>query len=247
MSVMKKLFDLLSGAKMTILGGLFLIPSLYLLLTGAEIQVDPAWVTVIICGFPLMYLAITRLVWQRWISSALLICIAMAASVYIGEVFAAGEVAFIMALGAILEEKTVERSKKGISKLINLAPTQGRRLVTKNGSAAEELIPAEEIKKGDILRVLPGETIPVDGEIIFGNTSVDQSVMTGESLPIDKNMGDSVFCGTVNCFGAVDIRAMEVGEDSSLQKLIRLVQEAEKNQAPMQRIVDKWAAWLVPI
>lgn len=247
MSVIKKLFDLLSGTRMTILGGLFLIPSLSLLLTGTEVPVDPAWGTVIICGFPLMYLAVTRLVRQRWISSALLICIAMVASVYIGEVFAAGEVAFIMALGAILEEKTVERSKKGIQKLINLAPTQGRRLVTKNGSAVEELIPAEEIKKGDILRVLPGELIPVDGEIISGNTSVDQSVMTGESLPVDKKAGDGVFCGTVNRFGAVDLRATEVGADSSLQKLIRLVQEAENNQAPMQRIVDKWAAWLVPI
>lgn len=244
---MKKLFDLLSGTLMTILGGLFLIPSLYLLLTGTEVPIDPAWVTVIICGFPLMYLAITRLVWQRWISSALLICIAMVASVYIGEVFAAGEVAFIMALGAILEEKTVERSKKGIKKLINLAPTQGRRLVTKNGVTVEEMIPAEEVKRGDILRVLPGETIPVDGEVIFGNTSVDQSVMTGESLPVDKNTGDDVFCGTINRFGAVDIRATEVGEDSSLQKLIRLVQEAENNQAPMQRIVDKWATRLVPI
>ncbi|MBZ3935063.1 heavy metal translocating P-type ATPase [Methanimicrococcus blatticola] len=247
MSVMKKLFDLLSGTTMTILGGVFLIPSLYLLLTGTEFLIDPAWVTVIICGFPLIYLAITRLIWQRWISSALLICIAMVASVYIGEVFAAGEVAFIMAIGAILEEKTVERSKKGIKKLIHLAPTQGRKLVTKNGVAVEEMISAEEIKKGDVLRVLPGETIPVDGEIIFGNTSVDQSIITGESLPVDKNTGDSVFCGTINRFGAIDIRATEVGEDSSLQKLIRLVQEAENNQAPMQRIVDKWATWLVPI
>ncbi len=247
MAVMKKLFALLSGTRMTIFGGLFLIPSLYLLLTETEVPIDPAWVTVIICGFPLMYLAATRLIWQRWISSALLICIAMVASVYIGEVFAAGEVAFIMALGAILEEKTVERSKKGIKKLINLAPTQGRRLATKDGVTAEEMISAEEIKKGDILRVLPGETIPIDGEIISGNTSVDQSIITGESLPVDKNAGDGVFCGTINRFGAVDIRATEVGEDSSLQKLIRLVQEAENNQAPMQRIVDKWATWLVPI
>lgn len=247
MSFVKKIFDLFSGTAMTVIGGLFLIPSLYIFLTGTEVPIDPAWVTVVICGFPLVYLALSRLIFQKWISSALLITIAMVASVYIGEVFAAGEVAFIMALGAILEEKTVERSKKGIQKLIRLAPSQGRRLILQNGVTVEEIVPTEEIRRGDLLRILPGETIPVDGEIISGNTSVDQSVITGESLPIDKSVGDGVFCGTINRFGAVDIRATEVGEDSSLQKLIRLVQEAENNQAPMQRIVDKWATWLVPI
>lgn len=247
MSFMKKAFDFLSGTTMTILGGLFLIPSFYIFITQKEVFFDPAWVTVAICGFPLLYLALTRLIRQRWISSALLICIAMVASIYIGELFAAGEVAFIMALGAILEEKTVERSKKGIQKLIHLAPTQGRRLISKNGVRVEEMVPAEEIKRGDILRILPGETIPVDGEIISGNTSVDQSVITGESLPIDKKTGDDVFCGTINRFGSIDIRATEVGENSSLQKLIQLVQDAENNQAPMQRIVDKWATWLVPV
>lgn len=108
------------------------------------------------------------------------------------------------------------------------------------------MIPAEEIQCGDVLRVLPGETIPVDGIILTGETSIDQSVMTGESLPVDKGIGENVFCGTINRFGAIDITAAKVGEDSSLQKLIRMVQEAEKNQAPMQRIADKCASWLVP-
>lgn len=99
----------------------------------------------------------------------------------------------------------------------------------------------------DILRILPGETVPVDGEMISGNTSIDQSVMTGESLPVDKEPGDRVFCGTINCFGAVDIMATKVGENSSLQKLIRMVEDAENRKAPMERIADKWATWLVPI
>ena len=232
---------------MTLIGGIFLLASLILLLTKTEVMIDPAWVTVIICGFPLLYLALTRLIFQRWISSALLISIAMVAAIAIGELFAAGEVAFIMALGAILEEKTVERAKKGITKLIHLAPTQGRRLTVLNGETVEEMIPADQIQKGDLLRVFPGETIPVDGIIVFGNTSVDQSIITGESLPVDKAVDDSVFCGTINRFGSVDIRATEVGEDSSLQKLIRMVKDAENNQAPMQRIVDKWATWLVPV
>lgn len=148
-----------------------------------------------------------------------------------------------MQIGAILEDKTTERAKKGLKKLISLAPTQGRRI--KNGK--EEMIPAEQIRKGDVLRILPGETIPVDGTIISGETSVDQSIMTGESLPVDKGVGEDVFCGTINRFGSIDITATKVGEDSSLQKLIRMVQDAENNQAPMQRLADRVASWLVPV
>lgn len=245
-----KIFLAFSGLKMTVIAGIFLAFSLAIMLTDASVFFDPAWVTVIICGYPLLYLAITRIInerKERKISSALLISIAMIASIIIGELFAAGEVAFIMAIGAILEDKTVERAKKGIKNLISLAPKQGRKIVSDGGVDCEELVSAELIQRDDVLRVLPGEAIPVDGEILSGNTSIDQSIITGESLPIDKTVGDSVFCGTINCFGSIDIKATKVGEDSSLQKLIRMVQEAENNKAPMQRIVDKWAAWLVPI
>lgn len=240
---MKKLFELFSGTRMTALGGLFLLASLALMLTGREVAVDPAWGAVVICGFPLLYLAVARLVRQRWISSALLISIAMVASILIGELFAAGEVAFIMAVGAILEEKTTERAKRGIKRLIGLVPEVGRLVV----EGREETVPVERIEAGSVLRVLPGETIPVDGEILSGDTSVDQSIVTGESLPVDKAAGDSVFCGTINRFGSIDVRATRVGSDSSLQKLIRLVREAEDRKAPMQRIADRWATRLVPI
>ena len=148
-----------------------------------------------------------------------------------------------MAIGALLEEATTNRAKKGLKKLISLAPAMGRRL----WDGREEMISAEEIKKGDLLRILPGESIPVDGIIAGGETSVDQSIMTGESLPVDKGIGDEVFCGTINRFGSIDITATKVGEDSSLQKLIRMVQEAENKQAPMQRIADRCASWLVPV
>lgn len=243
---MKRLNDFLAGVPMTIVGGVFLAASLIFMLMKIEVPVDPAWVSVIICGIPLLYLAVWRVIYNKGmnkISSALLISIAMIAAIAIGDIFAAGEVAFIMAIGAILEDKTAERSKKGLKELISLAPQQGRRI--NNGK--EQMINAEEIKVGYILRVLPGETIPVDGKIISGNTSVDQAIMTGESLPVDKEVGDSVFCGTINRFGAIDMEATNVGEDSSLQKLIRMVQDAENKQAPIQRIADKWATWLVPV
>ncbi|MCG8401812.1 MAG: cation-translocating P-type ATPase [Firmicutes bacterium] len=244
---MQKINELLNSIPMTVVAGVFLAISLILILTDTSVPVDPAWVTVVICGLPLLYLAITRLIWEKRISSALLISIAMVAAIAIGELFAAGEVAFIMAVGAILEEKTVERAKKGLKKLISLAPVQGRRIIAGPAYTHEEIVAVEQIQANDLLRVLPGETIPVDGAIITGNTSVDQSIITGEFLPVDKEKGDDVFCGTINRFGSIDIIATKVGEDCSLQKLIRMVQEAENKKAPMERIADKWATWLVPV
>ena len=244
--MLKKMNDLLAGIPMTIASGIFLAVSLVLSLRDISVLVDPAWISVFISGIPLLYLSIWRIIHNPGISkisSALLISIAMIAAIAIGDLFAAGEVAFIMAIGAILEEKTTERAKKGLKNLLELAPQQGR--LIENGN--EKIIPTENIKQNDILRILPGETIPVDGNIINGNTSIDQSIMTGESLPVDKGVGDSVFCGTMNRFGAIDITATKVGENSSLQKLIRMVQEAEDKKAPMQRIADKCASWLVPV
>ena len=240
-----KIIDFLFGLKMTIISGIFLLISVIFMIFGIDtpIYLNPAWGTVIISGIPMLLLAMVRLIREKWISSALLIAIAMVASLLIGEVFAAGEVAWIMALGALLEDWTVERAKKGLRNLINLTPQTGRRI--KNG--VEEVIPVDEIKISDTLRILPGESVPVDGVIMSGTSSLDQSIMTGESLPIDKEVGDEVFCGTINLYGAIDIKATSLGENSSLQKLIDLVKAADEKQAPTQRIADKWATWLVPV
>ena len=237
--------DFLFGLKMTIISGIFLLIAVIFMILGIEtpIYLNPAWGTVIISGIPMLLLALTRLIREKWISSALLIAIAMVASLMIGEIFAAGEVAWIMALGALLEDWTVERAKKGLRNLINLTPQTGRRIV----DGVEEVVPVDDIKIGDTLRILPGESVPVDGEIISGTSSLDQSIMTGESLPIDKEVGDEVFCGTMNMYGAIDIKATSLGENSSLQKLIDLVKAADEKQAPTQRIADKWATWLVPV
>ncbi|HIT01672.1 MAG TPA: cation-translocating P-type ATPase [Candidatus Enterenecus merdae] len=251
--MLNKIDAFLSGLPMTIVSGVFLLLTLTphlaqpfgITLPGGSFPIDPAWVTVLISGLPLLYSAIWSLLCNpgiRKISSALLISIAMLAAIAIGDLFAAGEVAFIMAIGELLEEATTNRAKKGLKQLIGLTPTQGRRV----RDGREELIPAQQILPGDVLRILPGEAIPVDGTIVSGQTSVDQSVMTGESLPVDKGVGEEVFCGTINRFGSIDITATKVGQDSSLQRLIRMVQEAENHQAPMQRIVDRAASWLVP-
>lgn len=250
-----RIHDILSGLYMTILAGLFLlldgIPHLIEEFGGQRpfqniFPFEPSWVTVIICGLPLVYLSIRRIVYNKGISkisSALLISMAMFAAIAIGDIFAAGEVAFIMALGALLEEATTERAKKGLKKLISLAPVKGRKIQANK----EIMVPVESIQSGDYLRILPGETIPVDGRIINGETTVDQSIMTGESIPVDKTIDDDVFGGTINCFGAIDIIATKVGEDSSIQKMIQLIKNAEQKQAPIQRIADIVASRLVPI
>ena len=237
--------DFLFGLKMTIISAIFLVIAVIFMILGIDtpIYLNPAWGAVIISGIPMLLLALTRLIREKWISSALLIAIAMVASLLIGEIFAAGEVAWIMALGALLEDWTVERAKKGLRNLINLTPQTGRRIV----DGKEEMVSVDEIKIGDTLRILPGESVPVDGEIINGTSSLDQSIMTGESLPIDKDVGDEVFCGTMNLYGSIDIKATSLGENSSLQKLIDLVKAADEKQAPTQRIADKWATWLVPV
>ncbi len=169
----------------------------------------------IISGIPLLYLAFDRLIFEKWVSSALLITIGILASLAIGEIFAAAEVAWIMALGALLEDWTVERAKKGLKNLIELTPQTGRLIYGKN---QEKIISVDEIKIGDILRVLPGEKIPIDGVVINGDSSIDQSVITGESLPIDKSKGDEVFCSTLNMYGVLEIKTTRLGKYSSLQK-----------------------------
>ncbi len=240
----KNLILLFKSLPFTLIGGACLLLSL--IIPKIPLYLDPAWAALIICGVPLVQNAVRKLMYNKGISkisSALLISTAMVAAVAIGDLFAAGEVAFIMAIGELLEDKTTARAKKGLKQLVNLSPTVGRR-IEENGEAT--MIAAQNIQIGDVLRILPGEAIPVDGEIISGETSVDQSVITGESLPVDKAVGDSVFCGTVNRFGSIDIRACKVGEDSSLQKLIRMVKEAENKKAPIQRIADRWASLLVP-
>lgn len=204
---------------------------------------DPAWIAIILCGIPIILEAIIGLVTAFDIKADVLVSLALIASVCIGEIFAAGEVAFIMQLGALLEELTVAKARAGIEKLVHLTPQTAR--VLRDGK--EEIVPAEQVHVGDRLRVLPGESVPVDGVILSGQTSIDQAVMTGESLPVDKTVGDPVSSGTVNQFGAFEMEASRVGEDSSIQRMIRLVQSADAGKAKIVGLADRWATWIVVI
>ena len=216
------------------LSGIALLISIFDLV---PLPFDAAWAAIVLCGVPIILEAVIGLVTAFDIKADVLVSMALIASVCIGENFAAGEVAFIMQLGALLEELTVARARAGIEKLVRLTPQTAR--VLRDGG--ETVVPAEAVEAGALLRVLPGETIPVDGVIVAGQTSVDQAVMTGESLPVDKTVGDEVASGTVNRFGAFDMRATKVGEDSSIQRMIRLVQSADAGKAKIVGLADRWA------
>ena len=243
---MKKLEELLElgGVKkeiaLLVISGIALVLSL----TGiVRLPFDIAWIAIILCGIPIILEAVIGLITAFDIKADVLVSLALIASVCIGEDFAAGEVAFIMQLGALLEDLTVAKARAGIEKLVKLTPQTAR--LMENDS--ERIVAADKVKKGDILRVLPGESIPVDGVIISGQTSINQAVMTGESLPVDKTAGDQVSSGTVNQFGAFEMRATKVGEDSSIQRMIRLVQSADAGKAKIVGIADRWATWIVVI
>ena len=222
------------------ISGVALVVSIFDLL---PLPFDAAWVAIVLCGIPIVLEALIGLITAFDIKADVLVSLALIAAVLIGEDFAAGEVAFIMQLGALLEDVTVARARAGIEKLVHLTP-QTARLLLPDG---ENIVPAEQVRVGDRLRVLPGESIPVDGVITSGQTSINQAVMTGESLPVDKTVGDEVSSGTVNQYGAFEMRATKVGEDSSIQRMIRLVQSADAGKARIVGLADRWATWIVVV
>ena len=244
--LMKKLESLLEigGTKKDITLLVISGAALVLSLTGAiRLPFNIAWAAIILCGLPIILEAIIGLITEFDIKADVLVSIALIASVCIGEDFAAGEVAFIMQIGALMEDLTVAKARAGIEKLVKLTPQTAR--IIENSS--EKIVAADKVKKDDIIRVLPGESIPVDGVIISGQTSINQAVMTGESLPVDKTIGDEVSSGTVNQFGVFDMKATKVGEDSSIQRMIRLVQSADAGKAKIVGIADRFATWIVVI
>ena len=220
--------------------------SLVLSITGVLkniIPVDIAWIAIVLCGVPILVGAVKGVIFEHDIKADVLVAMALVASVVTGEFFAAGEVALIMQIGSLLEDYTSGKAREGIEKLIQLTPQKAH--LIKDGEETE--IAAEDVKIGDLIRVLAGETIPVDGIITEGETTIDQSVMTGESIPVDKKVGDTVSSGTINQFGTFVMKAEKESGNSALQRMVRLAEEAEENKAPIVTLADKWATWLVVV
>lgn len=232
-------------AKITAVFAGISIISLVLSLSGfpgrTVLPFDIAWAAIILCGVPILTGAVKGLIWEHDVKADVLVAMALVASVTAEEYFAAGEVALIMQIGSLLEDYTSEKANESIGKLIRLSPQKAH--VVREGKVFE--VSPSELQAGDTVRVLAGETVPVDGKILDGETTIDQSVMTGESIPADKKTGDTVRSGTINRFGTFTMRVEKRSEDSSLQRMIRLTKEAEENKAPIVSLADKWATWLV--
>ena len=218
--------------------------SIISLITSFVLSLDYiSWISIILCGMPIFKECIEGLVTEFDIKADLLVSIAIIASIIIGEVFAAGEIATIMAIGGFLEEYTVSKTQVKIKELAKMTPQFATRI--RNG--IEERIPVENVQVGDILKVLPGESIPTDGIIINGEASINQSTLTGESLPIDKKENDEIYSGTINLYGSFTMKSTKISQDSSLQRLIELVESSKPENAKIVRTADKWATLIVAI
>ena len=246
---MEKIKDELEKPIYLIISFVSLMLSLVLLiLKNLEIislnpYLDFAWITIILSGYPIIFEAIEGLFKDREIKSSLLISIAIIASIVISEMFAAAEVAFIMALGELLEELTINKAKKGIDNLIKITPKYG--YVVENNEVVKRDI--DEIKASEIVRIFPGDEVPLDGVVLSGTTDINEATLTGEAIPVLKEKGSKVYAGTFNYNGTIDILVESEYKNSSFQKMIDLLNETKTKKAPLQRIADKWASILVPL
>ena len=211
---------------------------------------DLAMLAALVGGFPIYSSALTALA-RKQISADLAVSIAAFAALYLGYTgeydenmyLVAAEVILIMLIGEALEHYAIDRTRDGIAALLALRPTTAR--VRANGH--DHFVPIDEIEPEDIVIARPGDRIPVDARVISGHSTVDQSPITGESLPADKTVGDEVFAGTINLHGAMELEVERVGKDTALEQIIHLVEHAEAAKAPTQRLADKYATWFVPI
>ena len=172
-----------------------------------------------------------------------LVALAIIAAIAAIDYKAAGAVAFFLLLSNLIETRTALGARASIEGLVRLAPKKAHRL---GEGGAEELVDPRELTPGDVVRVRPGDNVPADGEIISGQSSINQANITGESLPVDKVVGDEVFSGTNNLSGAIDVKVTRAGEDTTLGKVQKLILEAEGTRIPIMRMIDRYAAWYTP-
>jgi Cd2+/Zn2+-exporting ATPase len=171
-----------------------------------------------------------------------LVSLAIVASLAKGEYLTAALVSFVMTMGSLIEQVTAQSARKAINSLVKISP----RNATVLANGVEQEVPVSEVRVGDRLVVKPGQRIPVDGEIMKGFAAVDESTMTGEPIPAEKRLGDHVLAGTLNQNGLIEVKALRVGEDTTLGKVIRLVSDAEQHKPRTVRLIDRYARWFTP-
>lgn len=224
---------------------------------GLLMYFNPAYIAIILCGWPLFKSAAVNLFTKHKITSALLISTAMIATITleiigyfnIGQhtgdshyLFAGGEIAFLMRIGELIENYTVRKSRSGISKLISLKPTMARVKIDNNYIELE----ADFVEIGDTVLVKPNEKISVDGIVLSGNSAVDMSAINGESTPNDVSAGSLVYAGTFNKSGAIYIEVTRKNSETTVSKMIELVEQADNKKAPIARLADRWSSYIVP-
>jgi len=172
-----------------------------------------------------------------------LVALAVIAAITATDYRAAGAVAFFLLLANLIETRTALGARASIEALVHLAPTKAHLL---DQAGNERQVDPRDLKPGDVVRVRPGDNVPADGEIISGQSSINQANVTGESFPVDKNTGDEVFAGTNNMSGAIDVRVARAGEDTTLGQVRNLILDAEKTRIPIMRLIDRYAGWYTP-
>ncbi len=172
-----------------------------------------------------------------------LVALAIIAAFSVGNYEVAGSVAFFMLISELIETRTALGARASIESLVKITPTKAH-LLDKGGNETE--VEASQLQAGELIRVRPGDNIPADGEVVTGQSTVNQANITGESLPVDKNAGDKVFAGTSNLTGMLDIRVISAGKETTLGKVQSLILDAESTKIPIMRIIDKYASWYTP-
>jgi Cd2+/Zn2+-exporting ATPase len=233
----------MSKSKIVLLSGILIAISFLLKeIAGCEIvTIIFMLATTLVAGFPIFKKAIGGLRY-RIVGIDALVTIAVTGAVIIGEYWEAAAVTFLFILGDYLESRTIEKTRSSIKALLDLAPDNAR--VKRNGREVE--IPSEEVVPGDMVIVRPGEKISVDGTIIEGSAYINQAAITGESIPVSRSMGETVFSGTVIESGYLIIRADKVGEDTTFAKILQMVEEAQDKKAKTQKFLEKFSRYYTP-
>jgi len=194
----------------------------------------------LIGGYPIFKEAFSNLISRR-MTMELSMTMALLAAVAIGEFFTALVIVLFVLIAEVLEGLTVGRGRRAIKELLDLLPPS----VMVRGESGPRAMDATELRVGDVVLVRPGARVPVDGEVVAGNSFVDQATITGESMPVEKMPGAAVYAGTINQSGVLEIRTTGVGQDTAFGKIIEAVERAEKSRAPIQKMADRLAGYLV--
>ncbi len=239
----------------TLVGATFLICSLLAQFLWAKdfYAAVPAAIAVLLLGSPLAVAAIRDLIKGEAGMNAL-VALAVVGAAATGKYQESAAIALFMIVSGLIEKRTAIGAQASIESLIRLSPTKAHRLHPSNPNAAdgadstdtEELVEAKDLRPGDVVRVRPGDNIPADGRILRGMSTVNQASITGESLPVDKLVGEEVFGGTINLTGSLDVEVTKAGSDTLLGRVKDLILQAERTRTPIMRLVDQYAVWYTP-